>query len=146
MLCVGQIAAVEKLHDSHHRVERIADIVAQHREQIRLVFRDLFRLSPREQQFPLVPAPVGRVEQRNAIENRPSVVASPKPRVRQNRQLPPVCAHNVKGDFAHEPLHLQQRRVVRLVINPRSGGEQRLELRAATGARLATCRVHSSNV
>ena len=72
-LRLRQVAAIEQLHDAHQRVQRVADVMTEHRQEVCLVLRDLLGLAPGQQQLSFVPAPVGRVEQRDPVEQRRAV-------------------------------------------------------------------------
>ena len=41
-LPLGQLAALEQLHHAHDRIQWIADVVAEHREQVGLLLDGLF--------------------------------------------------------------------------------------------------------
>ena len=138
--CVREIAAVEQLHDPHQRVQRIADVVAQRRQQVGFVFCDLFRLAPRQQQLPLVASAVGRIEQGDPVEERCAVRIATLARVDQHREDSVVAAHELECDFVREALHVHERRVMRFVIDLRADGQEALEFRSRRAAPRATNR------
>jgi hypothetical protein len=92
--------------------------VAQHGEQVGLVLGCLFRLSAGEQQLAFVASPVGRVEQRDSVEQRRAARVAPLPRIHQHREDPAVSPNELERDFVREALHLQQRGIMRLVVDP----------------------------
>ena len=146
-LRVGEVAAIEQLHDAHDGVERVADVVTQHRQQIGLVLRHLLRLcaSPAAAH---ARSAFGRSKSNSVIRlnsGAPSRVA-PLTRVHQHGQDAAVRADNLQRDLVGEPLHLQERRIVRLVIDPRADREERLELRAGKQHVTRAAPIQSRNV
>jgi hypothetical protein len=83
------------------------------------------------QQLALVALAIGCVERGRAHEQRGAAGIAAQHRVDEHRQPPAVGADDVDGDLAHRALHLQQRCVVRLVVDPPAGREQVLEPPAA---------------
>ena len=85
----------------------------------------------REQQLALVAAPLHRVEDGGADQQRAPLRVALEHRVDQHGQPLAGGAHHLERDLVHLVLHAQQRRVVRLVVDPPAAGQEVLEAAAA---------------
>ncbi len=81
----------------------------------------------RDDQLALVAPPVGGVEDRRADQARLALVVVLEHGVDERRHARAVGADDVHRDLAHGALHAQQRRVVRLVVEPPADAQEVLE-------------------
>jgi len=97
------------------------------REQARDPLDGLLGPPAREQQLPLILAPLASVEDGDAGQQRPARPIAPEHRADQHRELPAIAEDEVERDLVHEPLHVEQRREMSLVEDAAARRQQVLE-------------------
>ena len=99
-----------------------------------------------EEQLALVLAPVGGIEEGDAVDERPAGRVPLLDGVGQNRQGASVGAGQIERDLVHEALHLQERREMGVVEDPAADAQQVLEALVTDEVLPRPCRSRSRNV
>src|SRR5436190_9057662 len=128
------VRALDQLQGVAYRRERIPHLVREGGDELRLSpvrllqrARRNLRALPRLQDLLLVESSIGRVEERNAVEHDATVGPANLACACYDRANAIIGASDLERDLVDGSSHLQQRRVVLLIINFRSNREERLE-------------------